>query len=43
LTVQPLGSVLLAALIFSESPSGTQVVEVALVLVATAPRRRARV
>lgn len=47
LTVQPLGSVLLAALIFSESPSGIQVVGIALVLVAllvaTAPRRRARV
>lgn len=47
LTVQPLGSVLLAALIFAESPSGIQLVGVGLVLlallVATAPRRRARV
>jgi drug/metabolite transporter (DMT)-like permease len=47
LTVQPLGSVLLAALIFTESPSGIQLAGVGLVLlallVATAPRRRARV
>jgi drug/metabolite transporter (DMT)-like permease len=46
LTVQPLGSVLLAALIFSESPSAVQLAGVALVLlallVATAPRRRTR-
>jgi drug/metabolite transporter (DMT)-like permease len=34
LTIQPVGSVALAALIFSESPSGVQVVGVALVLVA---------
>ncbi|HEY2161734.1 MAG TPA: DMT family transporter [Solirubrobacteraceae bacterium] len=46
LTVQPVGSVALAALIFAESPSGVQLAGVALVLlallVATAPRRRAR-
>src|SRR5205807_917743 len=44
LTVQPVGSVALAAVIFSESPSGVQLAGVALVLlallVATAPRRR---
>ena len=47
LTVQPVGSVALAALIFTESPSGIQLAGVALVLlgllVATAPRRRSRV
>ena len=47
LTGQPVGSVVLAALIFTESPSGIQLVGVALVLlallVATAPRRRGRV
>jgi drug/metabolite transporter (DMT)-like permease len=46
LTVQPVGSVFLAALIFSESPSGLQLAGVALVLVglltATRPDRRAR-
>jgi drug/metabolite transporter (DMT)-like permease len=46
LTVQPVGSVALAALIFAESPSGVQLAGVALVLlallVATAPRRRLR-
>jgi drug/metabolite transporter (DMT)-like permease len=43
LTVQPVGSVVLAALIFSESPSPVQLIGVALVLVAllTAARRRA--
>jgi hypothetical protein len=44
LIVQPLVSVLLAALIFSDSPSGIQLIGVVLVLmallVATAPRRR---
>jgi drug/metabolite transporter (DMT)-like permease len=43
LTIQPVGSVGLAALIFGESPSGLQLCGVALVLsaliVATAPRR----
>jgi drug/metabolite transporter (DMT)-like permease len=43
LCVQPVGSVILAALIFSESPSGLQLVGVALVLgavlTATAPTR----
>jgi drug/metabolite transporter (DMT)-like permease len=43
LTIQPVGSVALAALILSESPSSLQLVGVALVLcgllVATAPRR----
>ena len=47
LTVQPVGSVALAALILSESPSPLQLVGVALVLcgllVATAPRRWLRV
>jgi drug/metabolite transporter (DMT)-like permease len=46
LTVQPVGSVALAALIFGESPSGLQLFGVAMVLsallVATAPRRRRR-
>jgi drug/metabolite transporter (DMT)-like permease len=48
LTVQPVGSVALGALIFAESPSGLQLVGVALVLVglltATRPssRRAAR-
>jgi drug/metabolite transporter (DMT)-like permease len=46
LTVQPVGSVALAALIFSESPSGLQLVGVAMVLsaliTATAPKRRIR-
>jgi drug/metabolite transporter (DMT)-like permease len=46
LTIQPVGSVALAALIFSESPSGLQLVGVALVLgalvVATRPARRRR-
>jgi drug/metabolite transporter (DMT)-like permease len=46
LTVQPVGSVALAALILSESPSPLQLLGVALVLcallVATAPRRRLR-
>lgn len=46
LTVQPVGSVALAALIFSESPTGIQLAGVGLVLiallVATAPRRRPR-
>jgi drug/metabolite transporter (DMT)-like permease len=46
LTVQPVGSVFLAALIFSESPSGLQLAGVALVLVglltATRPARRVR-
>jgi len=45
LTVQPVGSVALAAIIFSESPSGVQLVGVAMVLAAllfaTRPRRRA--
>ena len=44
LTVQPVGSVALAALIFAESPSGLQLIGVAMVLTAlvtaTAPRRR---
>ena len=44
LTIQPVGSVALAALIFSESPSALQLVGVTLVLTAlltaTAPRRR---
>jgi drug/metabolite transporter (DMT)-like permease len=47
LTVQPVGSVALAALIFSESPTGFQLAGVAMVLVAllvaTAPRRPRRV
>src|SRR5438874_3459325 len=47
LTVQPVGSVALAALIFTESPSGLQLAGMVLVLlgllVATAPRRRPRV
>ncbi len=47
LTVQPVGSVVLAALIFSESPSSVQLVGVTLVLlallVATAPLRWSRV
>ncbi len=46
LTVQPVGSVALAALIFGESPSGLQLLGVAIVLsaliAATAPRRRTR-
>ncbi len=46
LTIQPVGSVGLAALILSEAPSALQLVGVALVLagllVATAPRRRLR-
>ena len=46
LTVQPVGSVALAALIFGETPTAVQLVGVMLVLVgllvATAPRRRAR-
>jgi drug/metabolite transporter (DMT)-like permease len=45
LTIQPVGSVALAAVIFGESPSGLQLVGVALVLcgllVATTPGRRA--
>ncbi len=44
LTVQPVGSIALAALIFSEAPSGLQLTGVVLVLVAliaaTRPRRR---
>jgi drug/metabolite transporter (DMT)-like permease len=47
LTVQPVGSVALAALILSESPSGLQLAGVAMVLtgliVATAPARRRRI
>jgi len=47
LTVQPVGSVVLAALIFAESPSGLQLVGVGLVLAAllfaTRPTRTARV
>ncbi|PZS07969.1 MAG: EamA/RhaT family transporter [Solirubrobacterales bacterium] len=47
LTVQPIGSVALAALIFGESPSALQLLGVAMVLggllVATAPRRRREV
>jgi drug/metabolite transporter (DMT)-like permease len=46
LTVQPVGSVALAALIFGESPSALQLLGVAMVLsallTATAPRRRIR-
>jgi drug/metabolite transporter (DMT)-like permease len=46
LTIQPVGSVALAAVIFGESPSGLQLVGVALVLgalvVATRPARRRR-
>ena len=45
LTIQPIGSVLAAALIFGESPTALQLAGVAAVLaallVATAPRRRA--
>jgi drug/metabolite transporter (DMT)-like permease len=47
LTVQPVGSVALAALIFGESPSALQLIGgsvlVAALLIATAPRRAARV
>jgi drug/metabolite transporter (DMT)-like permease len=47
LTIQPVGSVALAALILSESPSGLQLAGVAMVLTgliaATAPARRRRV
>jgi drug/metabolite transporter (DMT)-like permease len=42
LTVQPLGSVALAALIFGESPSGLQLVGVALVLTALLTAGRSR-
>jgi drug/metabolite transporter (DMT)-like permease len=42
LTVQPLGSVALAALIFSESPSGLQLAGVGLILVALLAAGRSR-
>jgi drug/metabolite transporter (DMT)-like permease len=42
LTVQPVGSVVLAALIFSESPSGLQLLGVLLVLAALVAAGRSR-
>jgi drug/metabolite transporter (DMT)-like permease len=42
LTVQPIGSVALAALIFSENPSALQLAGVALVLVALVVASRSR-